>query len=90
MFELGNVTASAKAYELINKGTLNVDVVLKRHLQLEDDTNGEDRTINEYTLQKGFGSIINIYNIENQRVYVHTVKEFEGKTYTRIYLSGEY
>ncbi len=90
MFVLGNVTASEKAYRLINQGILNINDILKRHLNLDDDTNGEDREINEYTIKKGFGNIINIYNIENQRVYVHTVKELEGITYTRIYLSDEY
>ena len=49
----------------------NADVSQKQFLDavsalnLDDDTNGEDREINEYTIKKGFGNIINIYNIEN-------------------------
>ena len=52
--------------------------------------NGEDRAVNEYAINQGFGNIINIYNIKNERVYFHTVKQLEGITYTRIYCRGEY
>ena len=58
--------------------------------KLDDDTNGEDRAVNEYAINQGFGNIINIYNIKNERVYFHTVKQLEGITYKRIYCRGEY
>ena len=64
--------------------------LLERHKKLDDDTNGEDRAVNEYAINQGFGNIINIYNIKNERVYFHTVKQLEGITYTRIYCRGEY
>ena len=88
MFELGSVAVSSRASEVVNM--FNIDILLRRHLEIDDDTNGSNRAINMNTVRQGFGSIINIFNIGDKRVSIHTVHQLGGGAYTRIYLSDEY
>ena len=88
MFNTGQIYVSENVLKIAEEN--EIMALLERHKKLDDDTNGEDRAVNEYAINQGFGNIINIYNIKNERVYFHTVKQFEGITYTRIYCRGEY
>ena len=88
MFNTGQIYVSENVLKIAEEN--EIMALLERHKKLDDDTNGEDRAVNEYAINQGFGNIINIYNIKNQRVDFHTVKQLEGITYTRIYCRGEY
>ena len=88
MFNTGQIYVSENVLKIAEEN--EIMALLERHKKLDDDTNGEDRAVNEYAINQGFGNIINIYNIKNERVYFHTVKQLEGMTYTRIYCRGEY
>ena len=88
MFNTGQIYVSENVLKIAEEN--EIMALLERHKKLDDDTNGEDRAVNEYAINQGFGNIINIYNIKNERVYFHTVKHLEGITYTRIYCRGEY
>ena len=88
MFNTGQIYVSENVLKIAEEN--EIMALLERHKKLDDDTNGEDRAVNEYAINQGFGNIINIYNIKNERVYFHTVKKLEGITYTRIYCRGEY
>lgn len=88
MFNTGQIYVSENVLKIAEEN--EIMALLERHKKLDDDTNGEDRAVNEYAINQGFGNIINIYNIKNERVYLHTVKQLEGITYTRIYCRGEY
>ena len=83
MFNTGQIYVSENVLKIAEEN--EIMALLERHKKLDDDTNGEDRAVNEYAINQGFGNIINIYNIKNERVYFHTVKQLEGSTYTRIY-----
>ena len=88
MFNTGQIYISENVLKIAEEN--EIMALLERHKKLDDDTNGEDRAVNEYAINQGFGNIINIYNIKNERVDFHTVKQLEGITYTRIYCRGEY
>ena len=88
MFNTGQIYVSENVLKIAEEN--EIMALLERHKKLDDDTNGEDRAVNEYAINQGFGNIINIYNIKNERVYFHTVKQLEWITYTRIYCRGEY
>ena len=88
MFNTGQIYVSENVLKIAEEN--EIMALLERHKKLDDDTNGEDRAVNEYAINQGFGNIINIYNIKNERVYFHTVKQLEAITYTRIYCRGEY
>ena len=88
MFNTGQIYVSENVLKIAEEN--EIMALLERHKKLDDDTNGEDRAVNEYAINQGFGNIINIYNIKNERVYFHTVKQLEVITYTRIYCRGEY
>ena len=88
MFNTGQIYVSENVLKIAEEN--EIMALLERHKKLDDDTNGEDRAVNEYAINQGFGNIINIYNIKNETVYFHTVKQLEGITYTRIYCRGEY
>ena len=88
MFNTGQIYVSENVLKIAEEN--EIMALLERHKKLDDDTNGEDRAVNEYAINQGFGNIINIYNIKNERVYFHTVKQLEGITCTRIYCRGEY
>ena len=88
MFNTGQIYVSENVLKIAEEN--EIMALLERHKKLDDDTNGEDRAVNEYAINQGFGNIINIYNIKNERVYFHTGKQLEGITYTRIYCRGEY
>jgi hypothetical protein len=82
MFNTGQIYVSENVLKIAEEN--EIMALLERHKKLDDDTNGEDRAVNEYAINQGFG------NIKNERVYFHTVKQLEGITYTRIYCRGEY
>ena len=88
MFNTGQIYVSENVLKIAEEN--EIMALLERHKKLDDDTNGEDRAVNEYAINQGFGNIINIYNIKYVRVYFHTDKQLEGITYTRIYCRGEY
>ena len=88
MFNTGQIYVSENVLKIAEEN--EIMALLERHKKLDDDTNGEDRAVNEYAINQGFGNIINIYNTKNERVYFHTVKQLEGITSTRIYCRGEY
>ena len=76
MFNTGQIYVSENVLKIAEEN--EIMALLERHKKLDDDTNGEDRAVNEYAINQGFGNIINIYNIKNERVYFHTVKQLEG------------
>ena len=78
MFNTGQIYVSENVLKIAEEN--EIMALLERHKKLDDDTNGEDRAVNEYAINQGFGNIINIYNIKNERVYFHTVKQLEGIT----------
>ena len=77
MFNTGQIYVSENVLKIAEEN--EIMALLERH-----------KKVNEYAINQGFGNIINIYNIKNERVYFHTVKQLEGITYTRIYCRGEY
>ena len=66
MFNTGQIYVSENVLKIAEEN--EIMALLERHKKLDDDTNGEDRAVNEYAINQGFGNIINIYNIKNERV----------------------
>lgn len=62
MFNTGQIYVSENVLKIAEEN--EIMALLERHKKLDDDTNGEDRAVNEYAINQGFGNIINIYNIK--------------------------
>ena len=74
MFNTGQIYVSENVLKIAEEN--EIMALLERHKKLDDDTNGEDRAVNEYAINQGFGNIINIYNIflHNYKLFLQNIK----------------
>ena len=56
MFNTGQIYVSENVLKIAEEN--EIMALLERHKKLDDDTNGEDRAVNEYAINQGFGNII--------------------------------
>lgn len=53
MFNTGQIYVSENVLKIAEEN--EIMALLERHKKLDDDTNGEDRAVNEYAINQGFG-----------------------------------